>query len=356
MQSCDAAGSGTPASTPARARTPGTSATSESIRPSDTARRSATATRTTTPAATRGPTATRARHHNDFYDNALGFTTECSPRPGTPASRRTRSWSRTTTSTRTTSTRTRGLRRRASVPRPGRHRAVDRRRKRQRRPQQPLLRQLAARHDAVRGPDQTVCGPAGVDPAQLAGCNPAAGPVDVLPKPVLRQPDGPDAERHGQAERHGRPDDGDGLLVGPVPRQHRQLLAWQHRQGRHGGQRDEHAALPDPAFRMRRLERGNGRAPAGARAAQLPGRHHVRHKGVSVVHHTLEAIGRPRRRGRRPSSLPRRPARRGWRSAAVEARATMPARARARARAAPPASASARRFAATTAPTGGEAR
>ena len=73
----------------------------------------------------------------------------------------------------------------------GRHRAVDRRRQRRRRPQQPLLRQLAARHDAVRG-------------ARTAGLRPdrhrahrarrlqpdRRAALDVLPQPVLRQ-------RHG---------------------------------------------------------------------------------------------------------------------------------------------------------------
>ena len=89
-----------------------------------------------------------------------------SPRPATRASRRTPTCSRTTTSTRTTSTPTcrsaRGrsrperaepglLGRRPDRPGAGRHRHVDRGRQRQHRPQQPLLRQLAPRRDALRG-------------------------------------------------------------------------------------------------------------------------------------------------------------------------------------------------------------
>ena len=46
-------------------------------------------------------------HHNNIYDNALGFTTDVFTAAGHPGFPRTPTWSRTTTSTRTTSTPTR---------------------------------------------------------------------------------------------------------------------------------------------------------------------------------------------------------------------------------------------------------
>ena len=73
------------------------------------------------------------------------------------------------------------LRRRARTSTPtrpgaGRHGPVDRGRQRQRRPQQPLLRQLAPRHDAVRGARPIVCGPAGSTRRRSPGCNPTEVP------------------------------------------------------------------------------------------------------------------------------------------------------------------------------------
>ncbi len=144
-------------------------------------------------------------------------------------------------------------------------------------------------------PDQVVCGPAGIDPTQLAGCNPTAVPPSTSYRNQFygnvmgRSPDGT-VQPNGTGDVADRPHR---LLVGPVPGQHRQLLARQHRQGRHGGQRHQHAAGAAPAVRVRQHERRHGRPAAGAGAAQLPRRHRVRH--VQPVR------GSPRRPSRRPA-------------------------------------------------------
>ena len=76
-------------------------------------------------------------------------------------------------------------------------------------------------------PDQLVCGPAGVDPTQLAGCNPTAVPPSTSYRnQFYGNVMGRAPERNRAAQRHrGRRDRPHRLLVGPVPRQHRQLLA-----------------------------------------------------------------------------------------------------------------------------------
>ena len=66
-----------------------------------------------------------------------------------------------------------GLRRRARHPGAGRHRPVDRRRQRQRRPRQPLLRQLAPRRDALRGARRDDLRPGRRPAHRCTGCDPA---------------------------------------------------------------------------------------------------------------------------------------------------------------------------------------
>ena len=183
--------------------------------------------------------------HNNFYDNALGFTTDVFTAPGHPGfpqdsrpdreqqllleqlqpvrrglgRRRRRSRCRsaracgspaaTTTSSATTTSTTTG----------------------------------AAARCCSRCPTSSSAGRPGIDPTRW----PAATRPRCRPRPrtatsstatswAVARRDGP-AERHRR--RHERPH---GLLVGPVPRQHRQLLARQHRQGRHAVERHEHAA------------------------------------------------------------------------------------------------------------------
>ena len=86
MQNCEAAGNGDSGLYPGAGAETGDRARHEVSTPSSaTARRSATATPTTTPAATRAPTATPpTSHHNNFYDNALGFTTDVFTAAGPP--------------------------------------------------------------------------------------------------------------------------------------------------------------------------------------------------------------------------------------------------------------------------------
>ena len=75
---------------------------------------------------------------------------------------------------------------------------MDRRRQRQRRSQQPLLRQLAARHDGLRGARPGRLRAGGNRPDAAGGLQPDRGTaVDLLPEPVLRQ-------RDGQGARTGR--------------------------------------------------------------------------------------------------------------------------------------------------------
>ena len=122
-------------------------------------------------------------------------------------------------------------------------------------------------------PDQVVCGPAGIDPTLLAGCNPTAVPPSTSYRNefygnVMGRAPG---ARRGAAERHRRRHDGPhGLLVGPVPRDDRQLLARQHRAGRDAAQRDEHAAGAAAAVQLRQHEhrhrRARSRSPSSSTA------------------------------------------------------------------------------------------
>ena len=157
-------------------------------------------------------------------------------------------------------------------------------------------------------PDQLVCGPAGIDPAQLAGCNPTAAPPSTSYRnQFYGNIMGRSRRRDRAAERDrrrptGRTDFWWDQYVG----QHRQLLARQHGQGRHAVERHEHAAAPLLPSKCDGTSVGTGGPAAGGGAAQLLRRHHVRHR--------TRARGSRRRRNRNSRDGPaarRAPRRRG---------------------------------------------
>ena len=220
MQNCEAAGQRRlRRSIPApRAETGDQRASREPS--SATARRSASATCTTTPPATRAPTATPSTCTTTTSTTTRSASRPTSsPPPATPASPRTPTWSSTTTSTRTTSTPTR--RAPTSIPTfpvpvgTGLWIAGG---------NDNIVRNNRFWDNWRRGtmlfavPDATVCN----DPSiQVPGCS-AGRDLDLLQQQLPRQRDGRGAERAAVAQR-GR------LLVGPLPRQHRQLLVLEHR-------------------------------------------------------------------------------------------------------------------------------
>ncbi len=196
-----------------------------------TARRSASATCTTTRPATPGPTANAVHvHHNDFYDNANGFTTDVftaarSPRlppglrpdrgqrvlleqlqplpahcgPGETRSERAGPGCSDVTPT---------------VPAVGTGH-VDRRRQQQHDPEQLLLGQLAPRSDAVRGSRLLRLRP---DPARstLPRLRSPPSRLDLLPEPLPRQHDGPARPTaSAQPERRRTSGGTRGLVVDP---------------------------------------------------------------------------------------------------------------------------------------------
>ena len=133
--------------------------------------------------------------HNNFYDNALGYTTDVFTAAGHPGFPQHGNVDRAQQLL---------LQQLQPVPqavrcrpvhrRTGRHRPLAGRRQRQRREEQPLLRQLATRHDVVRGARRHRLRPA-------AGGRDDPGPglrphrhVDVVRQPVLRQHHGPQPE------------------------------------------------------------------------------------------------------------------------------------------------------------------
>ena len=140
-----------------------------------------------------------ADHHNNFYDNALGFTTDVFTAPGHPGFpqhgnviENNNFYSNNFNPFRPDS------RRRAVHRGAGRHRAVAGRRQRQHRAQQPLLRQLAPRHDAVRGPRRHRLRPA-------AGRHDDAG-ARLQPARASRRrtATGSPRQRHGRRTRRAR--------------------------------------------------------------------------------------------------------------------------------------------------------
>ncbi len=118
-----------------------------------TRRRSASATCTTTPRATRAPTATRCWvHHNNFYDNALGFTTDvftAAGHPGFPQDSDLIEHNKFYSNNFNVYAKGSDVEPRHAGA--GGHRPVDRGRKPQHHPAQPLLEQLAPRRDDLRG-------------------------------------------------------------------------------------------------------------------------------------------------------------------------------------------------------------
>ena len=98
------------------------------------------------------------------------------------------------------------LRRRPERPGAGRDGNVDRGRERERGPQQPLLRQLAPRGDALPGPRPVRLRRPEQPGGRVRSDRDRAG--DVVSQPVLLQQDGRGSERQRPAERRG-------LLVGP---------------------------------------------------------------------------------------------------------------------------------------------
>ena len=229
-------------------------------------------------------------HDNNFYDNALGFTTDVFTAAGHPGFPQDSDLIENNNFySNNFNPYAEGSDVAPSVPAAGRHRAVDRRRQRRRRPRQPLLRQLAPRHDAVRGARPGRLRTGGGRPVTARRLQPdGRAALDLLPRPVLRKHHGQGARWHRAPQRHRRRDHrAHGLLVGPVRRQHGQLLARQHRPRRHGCKRHEHPAGTAAAEPVRRHERRHGRPRTAGRAAQLPRRHNLRYEPVPVVHDTL---------------------------------------------------------------------
>ena len=171
---------------------------------------------------------------------------------------------------------------------PGRHRDVDRRRQRERGTQQPLLRQLAPRRDAVRGarclrlrrPGQPG---GGLQPDPWHDSRQLG---HLLPQQVLRQPDGTGAGREPLAERRR-------LLVGPGRdhRRHqsrlhqRELLVQQHRLQRHRRKRHGDCRLP-AALAPDNL-------PSSCENSPLPGAQHGQVTERAELHATYGAPGCP---------------------------------------------------------------
>ena len=242
--------------------------------------------------------------NNNFYDNALGLHDRRLHRarpPRLPAARQPDREQQLLLQQ--LQPLRRRLGRRAVHPGAGRHRPVARRRQRQRRPRQPLLRQLAPRDDAVRRPRRHGLRPRPAT-TPVPGCDPTQG-LDVVRQPVPRQHDGRRPRRRGAAQRHG-------LLVGQLPRQHRQLLVGQHR----GAGQDRHhvarrccpscANGTEPGSSVGTgdvAERGRAGRPAwrASRWPATPTATRTPAPGRSPRPSRAAAPGRGRERGRRPS-------------------------------------------------------
>ena len=150
---------------------------------------------------------------NNFYDNALGYTTDVFTAPGHPGfPQHGNVVEKNNFYDNNFNPFLAGIGRGAVHPRAGRHRPVDRRRQRQRRPEQPLLRQLAARRDALRGAGRPGLRSAAAGQLDTGARLQPARSVHVARQPLPRQQDGREPERRGQAERRR-------LLVGLLPDQ-----------------------------------------------------------------------------------------------------------------------------------------
>jgi len=298
MENCEAAGHGDSGLYPGAGAATGNQRDTTSNRPSATARRSATATPTTTPAATRAPTATPSTSTtNNFYDNALGFTTTSSRPPATPPSRELGPDREQTTSTRTTSTLRARLRRRPK-------------------------RFPSRSAPACGSRAETTTSSATTASTTTGGAAPCSSPCPIRPsaaggrRPVAAgrlQPDGGSRLESYRNQFYGNLMEGRPMEPSsptapgtrrPGVRTSGGTSSWATLAtagtatpaGRHRVERDQHATGPVPAVGLRRLERRHRRPAAGTRAAQLPRRHHLQDEHVSVVHHTIQAVGgRPHR-------------------------------------------------------------
>ena len=118
-------------------------------------------------------------HHNDFYDNANGFTTDVFTAAGHPGFPQDSDLIENNEFySNNFNPYLAGLGRRPDHPDAGRDRDVDRGRQQQHRPQQPLLGQLAARRDAVRGartPSSGDCGTPAPPAATRTSSTPPTG-------------------------------------------------------------------------------------------------------------------------------------------------------------------------------------
>ena len=252
MQNCEAAGSGDSGLYPGAGAEGGHAAPARAPR-SATRRRSASATCHHNASGYSGTARNSVHvHHNNFYDNALGFTTDVFTAAGHPGFPQDSDLVENNNFySNNFNPYAAGLRRRADGSVPGRDRDVDRGRQRQHRAQQPLLGQLAARHDAVRGSRRDRL----QRPRRTR--SPAAAPAETSTSINNRFHDnvmGVAPNGSPQPERHR-------LLVGQLPRQHRQLLVREHARPR---QVDHHLAPAAAAAELQqrpqpRLERRHRR-------------------------------------------------------------------------------------------------
>ena len=190
---------------------------------------------------------------NNFYDNALGYTTDVFTAPGHPGfPQHGNVVEKNNFYDNNFNPYQAGHRRRPVHPGAGRHRHVDRRRQRQHRAEQPLLRQLATRRDALRGARRPRVRSSAARQQDAGARLQAVRGVDVVRQQVPPQPHGREPRRRGQAERRR-------LLVGLLPDQHGQLLVVEHSRPR----QEDHQLAALPA-RMRR--RASCRRPASASA------------------------------------------------------------------------------------------
>ena len=164
----------------------------------------------------------------------------------------------------------RRLRRGVLDPGPDRRRHPDRGRQSEPGQEQPHLRQLAPRRDAVRRPGRDLV--RSVPGRRLAAVHPAGGGDDVQRQSLPGQHDGPHGDRRADAQRRR-------LLVGRVPVQPGQLLRPERRLRRPGRphlERPARVAQRRPGARLRcqarlRLapERRHRRLAEGERAGRL---------------------------------------------------------------------------------------